>query len=103
MKDALEAEAAAICAADNVELDLKEIAHQPAAALRLPLHRRGARGAGHDACHLAARIPTAMIFIPCEGGMSHSEQENATREDCAAGANVLLHAVLERAGTRADR
>ena len=111
MKDALEAEAAAICAADNLELDLKEIAHQSplgfdpgcigavrgAAAAQGFSWRKMVSGAGHDACHLAARVPTAMIFIPCEGGISHSEQENATREDCAAGANVLLHAVLERA------
>ena len=116
MKDALEAEAAAICAADNLELDVQEIAHQPprhfdpgcVAAVREAAADRGLSwremmsGAGHDACNLAARVPTAMIFIPCEGGVSHSERENATREDCAAGADVLLQAVLERAGTRAD-
>ena len=117
MKDALEAEAASICAADNLELDLTEIAHQrplrfdPAciAAVRGAAAAQGlswremVSGAGHDACHLAARVPTAMIFIPCEDGISHSERENATREDCAAGANVLLHAVLERAGAREAR
>ena len=116
MKRALETEAAAICAADNLELDLKEIAHQPplgfdpgcigavrgAAAAQGLSWREMVSGAGHDACHLAARLPTAMIFIPCEGGISHSEQENATREDCAAGANVLLHAVLARAAARTD-
>ena len=116
MKRALETEAAAICAADNLELDLNEIAHQPplgfdpgcigavrgAAAAQGLSWREMVSGAGHDACHLAARLPTAMIFIPCEGGISHSEQENATREDCAAGANVLLHAVLARAAARTD-
>ena len=117
MKDALEAKAASICAADNLELDLQEIANQPplrfdpgciaavrgaAAAMGLSW-REMVSGAGHDACHLAARVPTAMIFIPCEGGISHSERENATREDCTAGANVLLHAVLERAGARDAR
>jgi len=35
-----------------------------------------------------------MIFVPCEGGISHNEAENAKPEDIAAGANVLLHAVL---------
>ena len=54
-------------------------------------------GAGHDACHVAQRVPTAMIFIPCAGGISHNETEDATREDCAAGCNVLLHAVTESA------
>jgi N-carbamoyl-L-amino-acid hydrolase len=38
-----------------------------------------------------------MIFVPCEGGISHNEIENATPEDLAAGCNVLLQAVLEKA------
>jgi N-carbamoyl-L-amino-acid hydrolase len=55
-------------------------------------------GAGHDAVHLARVAPTAMIFVPCEGGISHNEIESATPEDLMAGCNVLLHAVLARAG-----
>jgi len=55
-------------------------------------------GAGHDAVYMAQVAPTGMIFIPCEDGISHNEVENATPEDCAAGTNVLLHAVLSRAG-----
>lgn len=54
-------------------------------------------GAGHDACNISSIAPTSMIFIPCEDGISHNEVENATREDCAAGCNVLLHALLNRA------
>jgi len=54
-------------------------------------------GAGHDAVYLAGVAPTGMIFVPCEDGISHNEIENATPEDCAAGCQVLLHAVLERA------
>ena len=54
-------------------------------------------GAGHDAVYIARVAPAAMIFIPCEDGISHNEVENATREDCAAGAEVLLRAVLDRA------
>ncbi len=54
-------------------------------------------GAGHDAVYLAGVSPTGMIFVPCEDGISHNEIENATPEDCAAGCQVLLHAVLERA------
>ena len=42
--------------------------------------------------------PTAMIFVPCENGLSHNEIENATQHDVAAGCEVLLHAILERAG-----
>ena len=41
-----------------------------------------------------------MIFVPCEGGLSHNEQESATPEDLEAGANVLLHAMLAVAGNR---
>ena len=41
--------------------------------------------------------PTAMIFVPCEKGISHNEAENMTADDAAAGCNVLLHAILERA------
>ena len=51
-------------------------------------------GAGHDACNIAAVAPTAMIFIPCDEGLSHNEAENISSEQAAAGANVLLHAVL---------
>ena len=54
-------------------------------------------GAGHDAVYVSRVAPTAMIFVPCEGGISHNEIENATKEDLEAGCNVLLHAMLDRA------
>ena len=52
-------------------------------------------GAGHDAAYLARVVPTTMIFVPCLGGISHNEEESTTFEECAAGAQVLLNAVLE--------
>ncbi len=55
-------------------------------------------GAGHDSVYLSRIAPTAMVFIPCEGGLSHNEAENATPQDVEAGCNVLLHAVLSQAG-----
>lgn len=55
-------------------------------------------GAGHDACNLASVARTGMIFIPCEGGVSHNEAEAITMEQATAGANVLLHTMLEQAG-----
>jgi N-carbamoyl-L-amino-acid hydrolase len=55
-------------------------------------------GAGHDAVYLARVAPTAMIFVPCEGGISHNEIENARPEHLEAGCNVLLRAMLGRAG-----
>ncbi|MDH3750012.1 MAG: Zn-dependent hydrolase [Gammaproteobacteria bacterium] len=54
-------------------------------------------GAGHDACNVAAVVPTGMIFIPCKDGLSHNEAESAEPEHVEAGCNVLLHAILERA------
>src|SRR5258708_2536533 len=54
-------------------------------------------GAGHDSCYIARVAPTAMVFVPCEDGISHNEVENATRDDLAAGCDVLLRAMVERA------
>jgi N-carbamoyl-L-amino-acid hydrolase len=61
-------------------------------------HRDIVSGAGHDAVFMAKVTPTGMIFIPCEDGISHNEIENASQEDCAAGCNVLLHAIMQTAG-----
>ena len=52
-------------------------------------------GAGHDSAYIARVAPTSMIFVPCAGGLSHNEAESAEQSDVAAGANVLLRAVLE--------
>jgi beta-ureidopropionase / N-carbamoyl-L-amino-acid hydrolase len=54
-------------------------------------------GAGHDSCNVSAVVPTAMVFVPCAGGLSHNEAESALPSDLAAGANVLLHAMLAMA------
>ena len=51
-------------------------------------------GAGHDAIFLAELGPAGMIFVPCEGGISHNEIENADPGDLAAGCAVLLKAML---------
>ncbi len=52
-------------------------------------------GAGHDAAYVARVAPTTMIFVPCEGGLSHNEAESTSFDECAAGAQVVLNAVLE--------
>jgi len=52
-------------------------------------------GAGHDAAYVSQVSPTAMIFVPSVGGRSHVEVENTTWEHCEAGANVLLHCILQ--------
>lgn len=54
-------------------------------------------GAGHDSCHLAKVAPTGMIFIPCEGGVSHNEAESITPGQATDGANTLLLTMMELA------
>ena len=51
-------------------------------------------GAGHDAGVLAARVPTAMLFVRNPSGISHSPAEHADLADCEAGVRALA-AVLE--------
>lgn len=52
-------------------------------------------GAGHDSQEIAAIVPSAMIFIPSIGGISHSPKEFSTAFDMANGANVLLQTILK--------
>lgn len=98
--------------ANQVEVELIEIQYIPptpfapelvemvrGASRQLGLRFRDMEtGAGHDAVQIAGINPTAMIFVPCEDGISHNESENADPADLEAGANVLLLAMLERAG-----
>ena len=51
-------------------------------------------GAGHDAFHMARIAPTAMIFTPCAGGVSHNETEDISIEWAQAGADLLMRTVL---------
>jgi len=112
MEQGIRAAAQRISAEQGLEIDLRQTIFFPpchfdascVAAVRAGAERLGCRhmdivsGAGHDAVHIAGVAPTAMIFVPCEGGISHNEIENATPEDLAAGCNVLLQAVLAQAG-----
>jgi ABC-type nitrate/sulfonate/bicarbonate transport system ATPase subunit len=52
---------------------------------------------------MAQLAPAGMIFIPCKDGISHNEIEDAKPEHITAGCNVLLHAMLERAGAADPR
>ena len=56
--------------------------------------KRMISGAGHDACQLSAVMPTTMIFIPCDKGISHAENEAITQDWAADGAAVLVETVL---------
>lgn len=55
-------------------------------------------GAGHDAQMMARLCPAAMIFVPSVQGISHSPAEHTAPAHLAAGADVLLHTLLELAG-----
>jgi N-carbamoyl-L-amino-acid hydrolase len=69
------------------------------AARQLGLSNRDiVSGAAHDAIYVGRVAPAAMIFVPCKDGISHNEIEDARPDHLEAGANVLLHAMLARAG-----
>lgn len=84
---------------DPVEFDATCVGAIRNAAERLGYsHRDIVSGAGHDACWINRVAPAAMVMCPCVDGLSHNEAEEISPEWAAAGANVLLHAVLETAG-----
>ncbi|MBB3933494.1 N-carbamoyl-L-amino-acid hydrolase [Kaistia hirudinis] len=83
---------------DPVAFDPTLVGRVRAAAERLGYsHMDIISGAGHDACWAAKVAPTTMIMCPCVDGLSHNEDETITPEWASAGADVLLHAVLETA------
>ena len=73
--------------------ELIEIVEQAAVASG-KTSKRMISGAGHDACQLSAVMPTTMIFIPCDKGISHAENEAITQEWATDGAQVLVESVL---------
>jgi beta-ureidopropionase / N-carbamoyl-L-amino-acid hydrolase len=100
-----------ICQKIGLHYDLKQVFYYPPVAFHEACvdavrraaqhcgysHRNIISGAGHDACYLARVAPTAMIFTPCVDGISHNEAEDIRPQWATAGANVLMHAVLEKA------
>lgn len=85
---------------DPVQFDPMVVGAVEQAADRLGYaHRRMVSVAGHDAQQMAARAPSAMIFVPSVGGISHNPDEYTRPEDVEAGANVLLHTLLTLAET----
>jgi len=92
----LEASLTPIARTPAVAFDAECIASVRAAARAAGLSTRDIiSGAGHDAVHIARILPTTMIFVPCEKGLSHNPGESSTQAECAAGAQVLLDAVLD--------
>jgi N-carbamoyl-L-amino-acid hydrolase len=111
LRQACEGAAAAL----GLEVEVKELWHFPPAPFDAALvaavrgaaaaqgypHQDIISGAGHDACYMARVAPTAMVFVPCVGGISHNEIEDAKPEDLTAGGNVLLNVVLDCANAAA--
>ncbi|MBU0917620.1 Zn-dependent hydrolase [Aquabacterium parvum] len=96
----------------GLKVEIEEVSHYPAVpfeagcidAVRQATQALGysnmpcVSGAGHDAVYVARLAPAGMIFVPCKDGISHNEIEDAKAEHLEAGCNVLLHAMLNRAG-----
>uniref|UniRef100_UPI003B51CE60 Zn-dependent hydrolase n=1 Tax=Roseovarius indicus TaxID=540747 RepID=UPI003B51CE60 len=83
---------------DPVEFDETCVTAIRKAAERLGYsHRNLVSGAGHDACWINRVAPTAMVMCPCVDGLSHNEAEEISKEWATAGADVLMHAVVETA------
>lgn len=109
MDAALRAAVREVSERDGIEISITCVLDQPAtsfdleciAAVREAARAEGyshldiVSGAAHDAIAIARIAPTAMIFVPCAGGISHNEAESATPSDLAAGCQVLLRSMLD--------
>jgi len=51
-------------------------------------------GAAHDTMCVADHVPSAMVFVPCRDGISHSPLEDADPADAALAAEIILKAIL---------
>ena len=111
MGESLRTQFETTCKETKLSGDLEEIWYSPptnfdpacvhtverAAQLRQYSNMRIVSGAGHDAKYMADVCPTAMIFIPCKGGLSHNEMEDAEDVHLVAGTQVLFDAALIKA------
>lgn len=109
MRAALEAEAPRIAAELGLGIEIEAVGHfdpvtfdeglvgvvRKAAEELGYSHMNIVSGAGHDACWINRVAPTVMIMCPCVDGLSHNEAEEISPEWASAGADVLLHSVLE--------
>ena len=111
MRSRLEAEAADIAQELGLGIEIEPVGHfdpvtfdpDLVVKLREAADRLGyshmdiVSGAGHDACWINRLAPTVMIMCPCVDGLSHNEAEEISPAWAKAGADVLLHAVLDAA------
>jgi len=102
------------CASNGVTLSVRQESYTPLVRFDQDLRDRIAgvlaaagvqapvlpTGAGHDAGVLAARVPTAMLFVRNPTGISHSPAEHAELADCEAGVRALAAVLADLAGLR---
>jgi N-carbamoyl-L-amino-acid hydrolase len=94
---------------ENVEIDVRilarfepvtfdesivDVIEQVGHDFQVPV-RRMTSGAGHDAQMMARLCPSAMIFVPSIGGVSHNPREQTSEDDLELGANVLIQTLLK--------
>ncbi len=108
-RDRVQAAAKAAAAAEGCDLKIRSLADFPPVAFDAALvahveaiarargHsvRRMPSGAGHDAQMFAPNCPTAMIFVPSRGGLSHNIAEHTEPDQLVAGAQVLCDVALD--------
>ncbi|HZO77392.1 MAG TPA: Zn-dependent hydrolase [Solirubrobacteraceae bacterium] len=58
-------------------------------------------GAAHDTMCVAERVPSAMVFVPCRDGLSHTPEEDADPNDAAVAVQVMLGAIEALTAQRA--
>jgi allantoate deiminase len=93
-EERLEADLQPTFTLDPVELDPRLVgAVERAAESEGASWRRLPSGAGHDAMLVARHVPTAMIFVPSRGGISHSPEEHTSPEHAELGMRVLAAAL----------
>ncbi|SKB08421.1 allantoate amidohydrolase [Aeromicrobium choanae] len=90
--------------AQGVDVAVDEESRSDAVVFDLPLRERLAElvhapvlatAAGHDAGILSAHLPTAMLFVRNETGVSHSPDEHADTVDCEAGVEALARVLQD--------
>jgi beta-ureidopropionase / N-carbamoyl-L-amino-acid hydrolase len=103
-----------VCQQHGVTLSVRQESFTPLVRFNQPLRDRIAAtlaaagisapvlptAAGHDAGFLAARVPTAMLFVRNPSGISHSPAEHADLADCEAGVRALAAVLEDLAGPK---
>lgn len=98
-----------LAAEEQVEIEVERLARfspvtfdarlvaliEATAAARGLACRRMTSGAGHDAQMMARIAPTAMVFVPSHGGISHNPLEFTPNDELVMGATILLDVVRQ--------